>query len=172
MTKHDLPFLPEFFDRYINLAGDTDLIAQLSLFDEKWLAKDLQKMKALGDTVYAEGKWTMKDILQHIIDTERIMAYRALRISRGDTTALPGFEENDFAKNTTAASRSFEDLIAEFAVVRQSTILLFQNMTPTMQLNIGTASAKPITPLALGLTLVGHPIHHLKVVEERYFVLL
>ncbi len=172
MTKHDLPFFPEFFDRYINLAADADLIDALSLFDEKWLAKDIQKMKALGDAVYAEGKWTAKDILQHIVDTERIMAYRALRMSRGDTTPLPGFEEDDFAKNTTASTRTIEDLIEEFASVRQSTIFLFKNMTDAMLLHVGTASNKQITPLALGLTIVGHPIHHLKVLEERYFGLL
>ncbi len=172
MTKHDLPFLPEFFDRYINLAADADLIDALSLFDEKWLAKDIQKMKALGDAVYAEGKWTTKDILQHIVDTERIMAYRALRMSRGDTTPLPGFEEDDFAKNTTASTRTIENLIEEFASVRQSTIFLFKNMTDAMLLQVGTASTKQITPLALGLTIIGHPIHHLKVLEERYFGLL
>ena len=169
MTKQDLPFLPEFFDHYINQTEDLDLDTLLHKYDAAWLRTFAEKLENLGDKVYAKGKWTARDILQHIVDTERIMAYRALRISRNDKTPLPGFEENDFAQNTLAHTRTIADLIAEFDAVRQSSILLFKHMNLEMVTRVGTGSGKPITPLAIGFVLVGHPIHHIKVLEERYF---
>ncbi|TAF93771.1 MAG: DinB family protein [Cytophagia bacterium] len=173
MKKSDLPNLPPFFDRYILLANDEDVVTALEnsagLFENEAVK---QKLIALGDQVYAEGKWTAKDIVQHIIDTERIMAYRALRISRNDKTPLPGFDEEFFAQHTTAATRTLPELLAEFKLVRQSSVLLFESMSSEMLQREGISSNQPITALALGFVLVGHPIHHLNVLQERYFGLL
>jgi hypothetical protein len=173
MKKSDLQNLPPFFDRYILLANDEDIVTALensaALFEDETIK---QKLTALGDQVYAEGKWTAKDIVQHIIDTERIMAYRALRISRNDKTPLPGFDEESFAQHTTVATRTLADLLAEFRLVRQSSVALFKNMTNEMLQREGIGSNQPITALALGFVLVGHPVHHLNVLQERYFGLL
>jgi len=173
MKRTDIQQMPKFFDRYILQVEDIELLEGLkknaSLFEDEAI-KD--KLLALGDQVYAPDKWTAKDILQHIIDTERIMAYRALRISRNDATPLPGFDENFFAANTTAANRTVDDLLEEFQIVRQSSILLFKNMTASMLQYEGIGSNQPIAPLALGFVLIGHPTHHLKVLKERYFPLV
>lgn len=172
MKKSDIQRMPNYFDRYINLCDDVELIEGLeqtfTLFDAPDLMLSLQQ---LGDTVYAEGKWTAKDILQHLIDTERIISYRALRIARNDKTPLPGFEEDLFAQNTLALHRTIEDLIAEFKVVRQSSLALFRSFDEVMLQREGTASNQPITALALGFIVMGHPIHHLNILKERYFSL-
>jgi hypothetical protein len=172
MTKADLPGMPPFFDRYINQIDDInvlDALTQTATFD-KLIGQET--LEALGDLRYAPGKWSVKDILQHIIDTERIMSYRALRIARNDKTPLPGFEEEFFADNTLASQRSVADLYDEYAAVRQSSILLFRSLDATMLIREGTASDKPISALALGYVLVGHARHHVTVIQERYVPLL
>lgn len=173
MKRSDIKQMPQFFDRYILVADDTDVVAGLEknavLYHDEALKEAFTQ---LGDQVYAPNKWTVKDILQHIIDTERIMSYRALRISRNDATPLPSFDEELFAANTTASNRTIEDLLEEMKIVRQATILLFKNMTDEMLQREGIGSNQRITPLALGFVLIGHPIHHLNVLKERYFPLI
>lgn len=117
---------------------------------------------------YAEGKWTVKDIIQHIIDTERIFAYRALRVARNDKTALPGFEENDYALTGNANARTLESLLAEYKAVRQATIALFNSFSDEMLKHIGTASNSPISARAIGFIIIGHETHHCNVIKERY----
>ena len=170
MTKHDLPFLPQFFDRYIEYANDSTLLAQLEESLKTLQDFELAPLEQLGDYVYEQGKWTVRDIFQHIIDTERIMAYRALRMARHDKTDLPGFEENDFAQNTQANTRTLRDLRDEWMVVRHSSVLLFRSLDSDALLQVGTASAQKITPLALGFVILGHPMHHFKVIQEKYTV--
>jgi DinB superfamily len=168
MKKTDLLFVPEFFDRYTDLAPEGNLNDLLAASLRDLQTMDLTPYEALGDYVYAPGKWTLRDVFQHLIDTERIMAYRAMRIARNDKTALPGFEENDFAENTTASARTLADLRDEWVAVRQSNVALFNSFSEEMFHRIGTASNKPITPLALGFVLLGHPIHHFNVIHDRY----
>ena len=117
---------------------------------------------------YAEGKWTVKEIIQHIIDTERIFAYRALRVARNDKTALPGFEENDYALTGNANARTLESLLAEYKAVRQATIALFNSFSDDMLKHIGTASNSPISARAIGFIIIGHEAHHCNVIKERY----
>ena len=117
---------------------------------------------------YAEGKWTIKEIIQHLIDAERIFSYRALRISRNDKTPLPGFEENDYVENTNASDRSIQDLLSELAVVRQSTLALFKSLSQEQLKRMGTASGKEISVRAIGFIIIGHQKHHQKVFQERY----
>ena len=163
--------MPEFFDRYINLVDDVPLVEALvqssGLFEPV-----LPQLEALGDTVYAPGKWTVRDILQHCIDTERIQAYRALRFARNDRTALPGFDEELFARNTTATDRTIPDLQDEFSLVRATTVRLFTGFTDNMLRREGTCFGRQISVLALGFVIVGHPIHHLDILRERYFPLI
>ncbi len=120
------------------------------------------------DYQYAEGKWTIKDILQHLIDAERIFAYRALRFSRNDQTALPSFDENEYVIEAKANRRSIQDLLTELAVVRQSTLSLFKTFSDEELVRIGTASNNPMSVRALGFVIIGHQNHHQRVFEERY----
>lgn len=120
------------------------------------------------DYRYAEGKWTIKDIIQHIIDSERIFSYRALRISRNDKTPLPGFEENNYVDNTNANTRSIQGLLTEMAAVRESTLLLFKSFTQEQLQIIGTASDNLISVRAIGFIIIGHQKHHQTVFQERY----
>ncbi len=172
MKRSEIAHLPEYFDRYINLTADIDINKALELYGHDYLEKERHHLEHLGNLVYAPGKWTVNDIMQHVIDTERIFAYRALRISRSDTTPLPGYDENFYAEHTTAASRTLEDLLMEFELVRASSIMLFKNMNQEMLLKEGTCNNKQMSVLALGFTMVGHVIHHVGVLKERYYPLL
>lgn len=120
------------------------------------------------DYRYAEGKWDIKDIIQHVIDTERIFAYRALRIARGDKTPLPGFEENDFALTARAGRRHLQDLLTEFSLVRHSTINLFKSLREEDLKQLGTASGYTISARSIGFVIIGHQNHHIKIFKERY----
>jgi hypothetical protein len=120
------------------------------------------------DFRYAEGKWTIKDIIQHLIDAERVFSYRAMRISRNDKTPLPGFEENDYVENTNANGRSIQDLLTELSAVRQSTLLLFKSFSEEQFGRIGVASNADVSVRAIGFIIIGHQKHHQKVFQERY----
>lgn len=166
MKVSDILNMPPFFDRYINMCPDEELIFLLkkgiSSFDSlEWLAQK-------AEYEYQAQKWSVKEVIQHIIDNERIQAYRALRISRGDTTVLPGYDENIIAEGIKLDKVSIEDLLTEFKALRTSNIYMFQNMTEQMLLNEGICFNVSISPLALGLVLVGHQTHHINVLLERY----
>jgi len=120
------------------------------------------------DYRYAEGKWTIKEIIQHLIDSERVFAYRALRFCRGDSTPLAGFDENLFADNSRGEERHLTALLNELALVRQSTISLFKSLNDEELKRTGTASGYTISVRALGFAIIGHQNHHMKVFEERY----
>jgi len=117
---------------------------------------------------YAPGKWTILDIMQHILDAERIFCYRALRFARKDTTDLPGFEENNYAVTANATRRDINDLVREFSLVRSATIELFKSFDAEMMEQRGTANGKNITVKALLFVILGHELHHRKVIQERY----
>ncbi|REE25779.1 DinB family protein [Winogradskyella pacifica] len=117
---------------------------------------------------YAEGKWTIKDVLLHIIDTERIFAYRALRIARQDGTPLAGFEQDDYVVHANAEKRTMESLLEEYRTVRQATITLFSSYDTDTLLFIGEASGFPVSVRAIGYIIMGHENHHLKIIKERY----
>lgn len=153
---------------YIKAAGEVELVEELEicLHDFIRFVQNLPMDKF--DYRYAEGKWTIKEIIQHIIDTERIFAYRALRISRNDSTPLPGFDENYFAQNTNGNSRSIRDLLMELSAVRHSNLLLFKSFSEEQLLRIGIASDHPISVRAIGFMMIGHQKQHQKVFEERY----
>lgn len=173
MRKSNLPFVPDFYDTYIQKVGDTlDLENALEQFGGEYFTADKKILLALGDQAYAPGKWTVKKVLQHMIDTERIFAYRALRFARNDQTELPGMDQDLFAANTLANKRGVEDLLHEFAVVRESTILLFASFDDKMLLREGICSEKRTTVLALGFTIVGHGLHHKHILKERYYPML
>ncbi|WP_035336428.1 DinB family protein [Dokdonia sp. PRO95] len=117
---------------------------------------------------YEEGKWTPKEVLLHLIDTERIFSYRALRFSRMDSTPLQGFEQDDFVLSSDANSRTIDSLIAEYVAVRQCSLLLYASMTAQTIANIGTASGSPMSPRAAAFITAGHERHHIRIIKERY----
>lgn len=157
-----------YFEKYINLVQGNSVAEALenhaSLMNAFYT--DLPESKA--DYAYAEGKWTLKDLLQHVIDTERIFAYRLLRISRGDATPLPGFEENDYALAAKANTRSLQSLKEEFKAVRSSTDLLLQSLSQHQLDQKGTTNNHPITANAIAFIAIGHLLHHQNVLKERY----
>lgn len=120
------------------------------------------------DYQYEQGKWTIKDILQHLIDSERIFAYRALRFARKDTTPLPGFEENHFANTAEGYKRSIRDLLTELAIVREGTLCLFRTFSDEILVSKGLASENQMSVRALGFIIIGHQNHHQRIFEERY----
>jgi len=120
------------------------------------------------DYQYAEGKWTIKDIIQHLIDAERIFAYRSLRFARNDATDLPGFEENDYVDEANGNQRSIMELLTEFSAVRQATLLLFKTFNEEKLLRMGTANTNLMSVRALGFVTIGHQNHHQRIFEERY----
>ncbi|WP_299677690.1 DinB family protein [uncultured Dokdonia sp.] len=117
---------------------------------------------------YDVGKWTPKEVLMHIIDTERIFAYRALRFARKDTVDLLGFDQNNFIPPSKADSRTIESLLEEYEAVRNATIVLFKNFDDTMLKEIGTGSGSKMSVRALGFITVGHEKHHVSLIKERY----
>lgn len=173
MRKANLPFIPDFYDTYINKVEDhLDISAALEQYGAAWLMAEKDCLLMLKDRVYASGKWTVKDILQHMIDTERVFAYRALHFARNDKTELPGMDQEIFAAHTQASQREVEDLLHEFSVVRESTILLFRSFDDEMLLRAGVCYGKRTTVLALGFTIVGHALHHMRILKERYYPML
>jgi uncharacterized damage-inducible protein DinB len=157
-----------YYAPYINALGEVTLMDELeiSLHDFIHFVQNIPMDKF--DYRYAEGKWTIKEIIQHVIDTERIFAYRALRISRDDQTPLPGFDENDYIDNTSANSRSIQDLLTEFSAVRHSNMFLFKSFSAIQLERVGTASNAVVSVRAIGFIMIGHQKHHQKVFQERY----
>ena len=173
MNRNLIGELPDFFDRYIILIEENlDLCEALEKFSPRELFADLEKYNFLADKVYAPGKWTVKDIFQHCIDTERIMAYRALCFARNEMQFLPSFDENGYAENTNLKYISIESLLEEFSILRKSTIKLFENMNTVMLLRKGQINKQHISPLSLGFVICGHAIHHVNVLRERYYPML
>ena len=172
MKRSAIVPMPDFFDRYINLVEDVPVVEALQSRSQVFPTADMPKIYALGDKVYAPGKWTIKDVVQHITDNERIQAYRALRFARNDASVLPGYDEEPYAKEARAERRSLEELLEEFEATRRSNILLFRSFTEEMLLRKGICFGKEMSVLALGFVLAGHQEHHVRIVRERYFPLV
>lgn len=159
----------QFYQGYISHVEGDDLLAILTK-NKTEVANFFHNLPAeKWDYAYAPGKWTPKDVLLHLIDGERVFSYRALRISRGDVTALPGFDQDVFAKNANANGRTPASLLDEYEAVRECTLLLYRQIGDEAADRIGTASGYPASPLAIGYIIAGHELHHLRIIKERYF---
>ncbi|MEO8150625.1 MAG: DinB family protein [Bacteroidia bacterium] len=159
---------PSYYGTYINKVTGDDLITALVInFSEtEKLIKTITEENL--NYRYAEGKWTIKEILVHLMDAERIFAYRALRFARQDKTDLPGFEENDYAPASKASSRNIDSIMQEFAALRKSTIELYKSFDEEQLNQSGTANNNRITVRSLGYSTAGHELHHIQVIRERY----
>jgi uncharacterized damage-inducible protein DinB len=170
MNSNQLPVneYSKFNATYINAIENVELLEELeiSLHDFIRFVQNIPMDKF--DYRYAEGKWTIKEIIQHIMDSERIFAYRALRISRNDKTPLPGFDENEYVENTNANTRGLQELLTEFSAVRHSNLLLFKSFSEEQLTRMGIASENEVSVRALGFLIIGHLKHHQRVFEERY----
>ena len=172
MIRSQINQMPPFFDRYINLVDDVELVDGLQKSLQTFIEYDFSLLGRLGNHVYSADKWTVKDILLHIIDNERIQSYRALRFARNDKTVLHGYDEELLAANGCASSRTIQDLKNEFLSVRLSTITLFKSMTDEALQRKGMAFEVEISPLSLGFVIIGHQVHHFNVIKEMYLPLL
>ncbi len=123
---------------------------------------------AKADFAYAEGKWTIKELLLHVIDAERVFSYRCMRIARNDATPLPGFDENAYTANAQAANRTFESLKEEFAALRRASDIFVATLSEDQLQRNGTASNNPITANAVAFIMYGHLLHHINIIRERY----
>jgi hypothetical protein len=170
MSKPSITDYPQYFGRYINQVPEDDLEQAFSNQSNILPAflSSIAEEKSLH--TYAEGKWTLREMLQHIIDTERIFNYRALCISRKEIVSLPSFDENLYAANSNANIRSWQSLIDEFFHVRITTEDLYKSFTEEMLEQKGTANNKAINVVSIGFIAIGHVYHHKQVIEERYLL--
>lgn len=173
MQKSAITKMPEYFDRYIHLTDDLPFMEVLQTSLKELENLPIEKWKALGEQIYAPGKWTLKDILQHLIDTERVFTYRMTAFSRNDAQKMLGFDEDLYANNAEANRRSVEDLVAELILVRKNYIALYTSFTPEMLLKSGKGyNDSEYSVLSMAFMIPGHQRWHFKIVEERYFPLL
>ena len=159
----------EYYANYISKVPGTDVLGILEAQRLHMSQLFAGRTERDGNFRYAPGKWTVKEVLGHITDAERIFTYRALRIARGDQTPLPSFEQDDYVKNGGFAARTLGDLVEEFGAVRSASIALCRSFNEEAWSRRGVASQKQVTVRALGFITAGHQIHHRMVLEEQYF---
>jgi uncharacterized damage-inducible protein DinB len=159
---------PDYCAYYFDLVTEQDLIEALKRTAEETVQLFSAVPAEKEDYKYAEDKWTIKQLLRHLIDCERVYTYRAMRFSRFDDTELPGFDENNYAQNDNTAQVSLQRLIAEYKAVRETTIYLLKGMNDAMLDFKGKANGRNSTARAWGWMAAGHNIHHNNIVKERY----
>jgi len=158
-----------YFARYVSLVPGEDVVPILEAQRRETLVLLSSLSESDGDSRYAPDKWSVKEVLGHVNDTERIMSYRALRIARGDQTPLPGFEQDDYVKHADFGRMSIDDLLEEYIAVRRSTVALFRHFDDAAWRRVGVASNNPATARALAFIIAGHELHHRRILEEKYF---
>lgn len=161
-------FYAPYQEAYINKVSSNTVAAIVNDYSASLEVFYMALPEAKADYAYADGKWTVKDVLQHVIDAERIFTYRLLRIARHDQTPLPGFEENDYAANAGASARSLDSLKEEFSAVRKSTDLLLLSLTEEQLERSGITNNTEVSANAIAYVLFGHLLHHKEILEQRY----
>ena len=168
MPRPDLSRVPVSFHNYINQVPEDDLTKSFKIQSEVFIRFLENIPPDKYDYRYAEGKWTLNELLQHVIDAERIFCYRALCFARKDATPLPSFDENSYAENSKAQNRNWNDLIEEFKAVRKATEYLFSSFDKEQLDSSGVSNKNPNYVLGMGFITIGHTLHHKKIIEERY----
>jgi DinB superfamily len=158
-----------FYEKYIALVPGNDIVTILDAQRLQMAQLFAARSERDGNFRYAPGKWTVKEVLGHISDSERIFAYRALRIARADQTPLSGFEQDDYVRAGAFGERTLTDLVEEFALVRGATSALFQSLAGEAWLRRGVANKSEVTVRALAFIIAGHELHHREILNERYF---
>jgi hypothetical protein len=157
-----------YYDRYISLVPGNDVLAALDEQRRQMLLLLSGRPEADGDLRYAPDKWSLKEVLGHVNDTERIMSYRALRIARGDATPIEGYEQDDYVRNGPFGWRPLPDLIEDYIAVRRATVSLFRNLDEAAWARRGVANKNEVTVRALAYVIAGHELHHRTILEEKY----
>lgn len=156
------------FERYVSRVSESDVVAVLARQKDEVLAA-FGKARGPGERYrYAPDKWTVREMVGHVVDSERIFGYRAVCVARGETASLPGFDENAYVLNAAFDDVPLEELLLEFAHVREGHLAFFRHLSPTAWLRKGLANNNPISVRALAYVMAGHPRHHLGVFQERY----
>ena len=159
-----------YYERYISLVSGTDILGTLDAQRRQTLLLLSGRDDRDGEYRYAPGKWSAKEVLGHVCDTERVFAYRALRIARGDQTPLAGFEQDDYVKNGPFAKAPMEEIIEDYIAVRRASITLFRNLDEAAWVRRGVANKNEVSVRALAYIIAGHELHHRRILEEKYFV--
>lgn len=158
----------QYYDRYISLIPGNDILSTLEKQLPKTVALLSSRSEQDGELRYAPDKWSVKEVIGHMNDTERIMAYRALCFARADRTPLESFEQDDYVRNGPYSELRLADLVEEFKTIRAATLTLFRNLRPDDWTRRGIANKNEITVRALAYIIAGHELHHRNVLEERY----
>jgi DinB superfamily len=172
MKRSQLSPMPDYFDRYINKCDDVELLYAIQTSIDELDSLPLDKWNALGNNVYAPGKWTVKEILQHLIDTERIFTYRALAFARNETQVMPYFSEVEYVAASNANARSVANLLTELKSVHQSFLNMYETFTPEMLGRTGKGFKGEYSVASIAFCMPGHQRWHLQVIEEKYFSLI
>lgn len=168
MTRPNPTEYAPHFEKYISLAPESDIVTTLGKQIEGTLGLLRGLSEAQGNLRYAPGKWSVKEVIGHLIDAERIFAYRALRFARNDQTPLPGFDENSYAANSSYGSRGLADIAEEFEIVRKSNLYLFKNLDGESWARRGLSNNNEISVRALAYITAGHELHHVGIIRSRY----
>ncbi len=157
-----------YYGRYISLVPGNDVIRALEQQGPETVAMLSSLTEKQGDYRYAPEKWSLKEVVGHLTDSERVFAYRALRIARNDATPLPGFEQDDYVRAAMFGNRTLAGLLEEFAAVRQASLLLFRSLDPEAWTRRGVANEKEVSVRALAYMTAGHELHHRRIIQEKY----
>lgn len=168
VTKPEASEYIPYFSRYIDLVRKEDIITVLSTQIDDSLAFLRQIPDAKGDFRYAANKWSIKEVLGHVIDTERVFAYRAMTFARNDRASLPGFEQDDWIRSASFDAEPFRELISEFECVRRANLYFFQHLDQNAWMRRGKANNGEISVRALAYVIAGHELHHRQQIKEKY----
>jgi hypothetical protein len=156
------------YDGYVSLVPGNNVLAALDEQRRQMLLLLSGRTEADGEIRYAPDKWSLKEVLGHVNDGERIMSYRALRIARGDATPIEGYEQDDYVRNSPFGQRPLSDLIEDYIAVRRATVSLFRNLDEAAWARRGVANKNEVTVRALAYIIAGHELHHRRIIEEKY----
>ncbi len=159
----------QYYDRYISLVPGDDILNTLDQQRRETMLLLSCRDEEDGNFRYAPEKWSAKEVLGHVCDTERVFAYRALRIARADATPLEGFEQDDYVRNGPFANRPLSDLVEDFIAVRRATLSLLRDLDEAAWMRRGVANKNEVTVRALAYTIAGHELHHRRILKEKYF---
>jgi uncharacterized damage-inducible protein DinB len=168
ITRPDKTEYFEYYDKYVQLVPQGNLLDQFRTVHEQTQKLVLLLSEEQLNYRYADGKWSIKEIIIHLADAERVFAYRVLRFARKDTTPLSGFDENHYVPQSKAADRKIADILREFSAVRQATLELLLSLDDEMFKRSGKANDKEVSVRALAYILLGHEMHHVSIIKERY----
>ena len=170
MNRPETSEYDAYYERYVSQVANEDIMAALENQPGELKTLFANVAEERGTFAYEEGKWTLKEVLSHLIDGERIFGYRVLRISRGDETPIEGFEQDGYIENSNANNRCFSELLDEFELQRRSNLLLIKNLSEDATRRVGNASGLPISARGLVYIMAGHVRHHQAILKEKYAI--